>query len=123
MEGILVSLDIMLALPIAFASMTLILGCYHAYSGQLGQVGVASSQQLGLYDKSQLMAQSLSNLHLDPVQSVSFVKNYSNANRIDSALLPIGYLNGTSCLGLVACRIVEVEGNTYLLVVRNESAG
>ncbi len=121
MKGILVSLDMIIALPIASATILLLISSYHSNVSQLSGLAANETAQLNLYDKSQILVGTLNKLHLNYSESTLLINNYSTFNLLNSTIENFDTVNSTTCIGIVVCRIVQINGNSYLLVIKNES--
>jgi len=122
-KALIVSLDAMISIPIVFASFLLLFGSFHGYVVQLNSLAQMQSGELKLYSKSQLLVQMLNSLNLNYTTFLSASSNFSSFNQINLTITKITNTTSALCSRKYVCRIVDIENNSYLMVLKNENAG
>lgn len=121
MRLVMISLDMVVALPILSVAVLLLLSSIRGTQGYLLELGVSEASRLRMLSASQQIA-----------GAVDASANYSSAllaagtvsarYGLSAQLSDPGEAPECSAAG-TACRLVTVSGMAYLMVVRNESAG
>ncbi|MDE1850570.1 MAG: hypothetical protein KGH54_02120 [Candidatus Micrarchaeota archaeon] len=120
-KAILISLDAMISLPLVLAAFFLVFESYHGSAVQLGSLAQMQALELKLYSKSQLLIQTLKLLNLNYTAATTFSRNFAESNRINLTVAPLPNATSDSCFGIHACRIVEIDNKSYLMVLKNEN--
>ena len=106
-----ISLDLMIALPIAAFSILLLFNSYNTNSALSAAETWGASYQLKLYSLSQII-----------VSSPTLLRAYAPSEQLNITVLPLANGSMTACNELGACRIATFNGSSVLLVITNESA-
>ncbi len=119
-KAVMISLDILIAMPIALATVYLLI--YSAKSTIGYQLSSSSfySAKLYQYSISQYLTGSIENGNLDYANAIQLLNSEARQFKISMSI------KNTSesvkyCDYYSTCRIVEIGGDSYLLVIGNET--
>lgn len=115
MRSMLISLDMMVALPFASLAIMLLLSAFYGSQRYLSNSSQSSEGMIMLYYMSQSITEVISAQGMNYSLAYSFISSYSKSYGLNSSL---SLLNGSSenrCGYLMACRIETIAGVAYLL--------
>ncbi len=120
MKLVIISLDMLVALPILSVAMLLLFSSIRGTQGYLLALGGSQGARLNALVASQRIAQAIDasyNYSVAMSSSESISSSYGLVSRI------VGQYDAQACGSQYAlCRLVTVSGSTYLLVVNYENA-
>lgn len=120
MEATVISLDLMIALPLAAVAFAVLFAGISSNVPYLSKLIAYKAQLLGLYARSQEVASALASIPLNYEQASALITSQSSGN-VSSSIVPLQSISNCSP-GISLCRVVVVSGNAYLLVMRYENA-
>ena len=112
----LISLDLMVALPVASAAVVLLFGGFYSAQSYLASSSRSQAELLSLYYRSQVAVSVLDTSQPDYGQAVAILANLSEEYGMNATLAPLGQTEECS-LGEV-CRVATFSSKSYILVVR-----
>lgn len=119
-KGVIVSLDLMLALPIASVAFLLLFSSIKSSQSYLASSANSEGRSLEALVVSQQIANKLDSSALNYSGAVGIAANISAAHGFGVRILSLG--SGYSCGSLLTiCRLVTLSGSVYVLLVYNES--
>ena len=108
----------LVAIPIALAASYLLFASFASSAGYQVNVSSYYSSRLDQYTVSQELASAIDLGAISYSQASTLLKSESALMHLNISIEPLRAEN--SCTRASICRIVEVEGNSYILVVENE---
>jgi hypothetical protein len=110
-----ISLDLMVALPIASAAILLLFSGFYSSQSYLTNSAGGSEKLLLLYYDSQLIINLIGTTNPNYTGAMNILENASIVYGINATL---SELNQTPvCIGMKVCRIVTVSSKSYILTV------
>ncbi|MDE1869902.1 MAG: hypothetical protein KGH71_02860 [Candidatus Micrarchaeota archaeon] len=116
-KGIIASLELMISLPLFFAAVIFLITSYNNTVVGITSLGGAQAFQLKAYSTSQELISVIDNFGLNFSEVAQLSRNYSSIYLLDYSIQNFSYLNSQKCSPQKICRVVEISGRPYLLVV------
>ncbi|MDE1845814.1 MAG: hypothetical protein KGH53_00825 [Candidatus Micrarchaeota archaeon] len=121
LKAVLGSLEMMISLPLISAGVIFLIFSYQHSLNGLSSLSGAQALELKQYATSQELITVLKNFNLSRANSVLLAQNYSALYHLNYSIQNLSSLLLFSCIPPQACRIIEVRGDSLLLVIRNAS--
>jgi hypothetical protein len=117
-KGIIISLDLILALPIALLSMYLFFIAFRQTSVYMVNMSVSKTSYLKLFGISQDISYMIENEHMNYNKTLYVGEGIA---KTDEAQLSLMRHYDIICRINEICRIVEINGISYVMVVEYEN--
>lgn len=117
MRLMLISLDLMLALPIVSGTLFLLFGNFYNAQSYLSESARLQDNTISLYYRSELITSVISGADQDFTEANDTVNYFSGEYRINATLKQLNSENSDFCSGSGVCRIVTSRHGSYLLTV------
>lgn len=117
MKLLLISLDLIVALPIASAAILLLFGSLSNAGSYMAASARSQAMSLSIYYKSELLVTLLSNADLNYTSAIQVAGRFSEVYGVNSTLVPLAIAENQSCSGSAACRVVTISSISYLVTV------
>ncbi|HVA82763.1 MAG TPA: hypothetical protein VNF06_01205 [Candidatus Aquilonibacter sp.] len=118
LKGVLASLELMVSLPIVSAGVIFLLVSYNNTIVGINLLGSSQTFQLKAYSTSQELITVINDFGLNFSAADQLSQNYSILYMLNYSIQNFSYLNSQSCTPQKICRVAEISGNSYILVVK-----
>lgn len=119
MKAILISLDMIMALPFACLAILLLFSAFYGSQAYLSNSSQSSEEMIALYYRSQFITDVVSAQGMTYSLAYSFLTSYSKSYGLDFFLSPYGSTPASGCGYSQICRIETISGASYLLRISN----
>lgn len=116
-KGIIASLELMVSLPLVSAAVIFLLISYNNTIFGMNNIGSSQSFQLKAYSTSQELIKVINDFGLNFTGAGQLSQNYSAIYLLNYSIQNFSLLNSKSCSSSKICRVAEISGKSYLLVV------
>lgn len=111
-----ISLDLMVALPIVAVSVVLLFGCLYATQYGISQSATYQKNALQRLEASQLIASGIEQAHDNYSSSLLLARSLAQGLGVNESIN--GSVDQQACdASLTVCRLITVNGSSYFLVI------
>ena len=117
MKSMLISLDMMVALPFASFAILLLLSAFFGSQRYLSNSSQSNEGMIMLYYMSQSITKVISAQGMNSSLAYSLLSSYSKSYNLNPSLSLLNASSEGRCGYLIACRIETIAGAAYLLQI------